>query len=101
MGDGKRVCGGGVMSWTEKSCINLTDHGTWETTTTLLEERDRHSMWASPSGLILMGGLDTTTSEKIKKDGTTENSFPLKTYTVGACAINLDSSVIIAGGYER
>ena len=41
--------------------------------------RIRHSSWASPSGLILLGGTDSKkTSEKIQEDGTSSFSFELK-----------------------
>jgi len=82
------------------SCLTLTDDGTWETTTTLLlEQRWWHSSWASPSGLILMGGgKSKNTTEKINEDGTSSYSFPLEYNTHYACAINLGSSVILTGG---
>merc|ERR1719210_2733070 len=47
------VCGG--LSSTTRSCLTLID-GTWQTTTTLLASRYFHSSWASPSGVILIGG---------------------------------------------
>ena len=40
--------------------------------------RDAHSSWASPSGLLLMGGYETRTTEKIQEDGTSSYSFDLK-----------------------
>jgi len=85
-----------------KVCYTLTDEGTWDYTATLLESRSSHSSWASPSGLILLGGAygsSSTSSEKIGEDGTSRYSFKLK-YRNGAagCAINLGSSVITTGG---
>jgi len=93
--DARTVCGG-RYTWT--SCITLTQEGTWERTTTLLEKRFWHSSWASPSGLILLGGVGSrNTSEKIPA-GTSSSSFNLKYNTNRACAINLGSSVILTGG---
>ena len=37
--DGTTVCGGIGSSDSQTSCTTLTDEGTWETTTTLLEKR--------------------------------------------------------------
>ena len=37
--DGTTVCGGSASSDTMTSCTTLTDEGTWETTSTLLEKR--------------------------------------------------------------
>ena len=70
------ICGGHHPAW--KYCLTLTN-GTWEFTTTLLEQRFRHSSWASPSGMILLGGLfSRRTTEKIGEDGTSSYSFELK-----------------------
>merc|ERR1711994_1183795 len=93
----KMICGGAD---TRTSCLTLTSAG-WETTTDLLEEREDHSSWASPGGLILMGGdYSSRTTEKIQEDGTSTYSFDLKYATFWACAINLGSSVIITGGFS-
>ena len=90
------VCGG-TKSLTRKSCLTLRN-GTWETTTTLLEDRlsyftclvsfmlkiilifrRYHCSWDSPSGIILLGGWDSpTTTEKIQADGTSSYSFNLR-----------------------
>merc|ERR1719295_461938 len=90
------VCGGVD---TERSCLTLID-GTWQTTTTLLEERFHHSSWASPSGVILLGGSysSSRTSERIQEDGTSVSGFPLEYDLHDACAINLGSTVIVTGG---
>merc|ERR1711988_1430978 len=99
------VCGGSFIS-TTKYCLTLID-GTWQTTTTLLNSRFHHSSWASPSGVILLGGSysysyrqprDRDTSERIQEDGTSVSGFPLEYHLESACAINLGSSVIITGG---
>merc|ERR1711874_488118 len=51
-------------------------------------------------GVILMGGDDSAskTTEKILQDGNTTASFDLKYPTLGACAINMGTSVIMTGG---
>jgi len=85
------VCGGFD---TATSCLTLMD-GTWEMTTTLLEDRFYHSSWASPSGVRILGG---ETSEKIQDDGTSVRDFDLE-YSIGfSCAINIGSTVILTGG---
>merc|ERR1712183_86395 len=64
---------------TRSSCVTLARSGTWVETTRLLEQRYRHSSWASPSGLILLGGRGSKrTTEKIEEDGTSSYSFELK-----------------------
>ena len=90
------ICGGHHPAWIY--CQTLTN-GTWEFTTTLLEKRFyiriinnvtcfvyyfliiirfRHSSWASPSGLILLGGGFSNTTEIIGEDGTSSYSFDLR-----------------------
>jgi len=98
----RTICGGGYSnSDTLTSCLSLTDEGTWNKTATLLEGRYDHSSWASPSGLILLGGGGSIrTSEKIGEDGTSRNSFKLNYTTDDSCAINMESSLIITGGYR-
>jgi len=78
----RRICGGGYSDTTRTSCLSLTEEGTWNKTATLLEERVDHSSWASPSGIILLGGRgysssSSRTSEKIGEDGTSRYSFQL------------------------
>merc|ERR1712130_996842 len=94
------VCGG-LYTDTWTSCLTLID-GTWQTTTTLLEGRFSHSSWASPSGVILLGGesysTSRDTSERIQEDGTSVSGFPLEYSLNQACAINLGSTVIVTGG---
>merc|ERR1719219_938055 len=100
--EAKTVCGGYDNTPIKTSCLTLTSPGTWEKTSTLLNARLRHSSWASPSGLILLGGTDSqTTTEKIQENGTSTQSFGLKYPTALACAINLGSSVLITGGYHN
>jgi len=79
--EGATVCGGGYFgSPTRTSCRTLSDDGTWEVTTRLLEERYDHSSWASPSGTRLIGGqVSPRTSEKIEESSeTSSHSFDLE-----------------------
>jgi len=99
--EAKTVCGGiGSDSWA--SCLTLNAGGSWEVTTRpLVEYRYYHVSWAYPGGTILMGGeISPRTSEKIDLSGTSSSSFDLEYDTAWACAINLDSSVILTGGYR-
>merc|ERR1711973_445306 len=83
------------------SCLTLKD-GTWQTTATLLGARWGHSSWASPSGVILLGGgWSPRTSERIQEDGTSVSGFPLEYPLNYGCAINLGSTVILTGGGSR
>ena len=51
---------------------------------TILIIRWYHSSWASPSGVILLGGGSNSgrTSERIQEDGTSVSGFPLE-YDIG------------------
>merc|ERR1711902_458916 len=97
----RTICGGGVYnvySASRRSCLTLNSNGNWLETTSLLEQRYHHSSWASPSGLILMGGRGSKrTTEKIEADGTSTYSFELKYDIDLACPINLGSTVVITG----
>jgi len=97
----RTICGGGVYnvySASRRSCLTLNSNGNWLETTSLLEQRYHHSSWASPSGLILMGGRGSKrTTEKIEADGTSTYSFELKYDIDLACSINLGSTVVITG----
>merc|ERR1719204_2357989 len=93
------VCGG-LYTLTKTTCLTLID-GTWQTTTTLLEDRYYHSSWASPSGVILLGGRynpNLRTSGRIQEDGTSVSGFPLEYDLSEACSINVGSTLILTGG---
>merc|ERR1712066_235474 len=93
------VCGGYYYTNAYTSCLTLID-GTWQTTTTLLEDRYYHSSWASPSGVILLGGWSSPgTSERIQEDGTSVSGFPLEYSLAVACAINIGQKMILTGGF--
>lgn len=98
--EGKMLCGGALPS-TMINCLTLTN-GTWVETTKLRDNRTYHSSWASPSGIILLGGVAggkrLRTTEKIQEGGTSVTSFPLEYDTSHTCSINLGTSVILTGG---
>ena len=77
--NGLEICGGGSGS-TQTSCIKLVD-GSWQQTRTLGQKRYGHTSWASPQGVLLMGGNNgqkaTTTTEMLTDDGNTAASFTL------------------------
>ena len=52
---GLTLCGG---IYTRTSCYTLTSSGSWEQTHSLSRERWHHSAWASPQGVMLLGGWD-------------------------------------------
>ena len=68
----------------------LTSAGEWEQTHTLAQERAYHSSWASPQGVMLIGGEDrykmincprkcqlVATTEVLKSSGDTRPGFNL------------------------
>ena len=72
------VCGGEGED-TKTSCHSLTSGGTWEKTSELLESRVGYSSWASPSGLMLLGGwYSRRTTEMIQENGTSSYNFTLE-----------------------
>ena len=71
------LCGG---DFTRSLCVSLTPTG-WLATTHLVRERFYHSAWDSPSGLRLLGSAvlaNLKTTEVIRPDGTSEESFTLQ-----------------------
>ena len=74
------VCGGGSHTGIRKSCFTLSSD--WNKTHTLAEGRAYHSSWASPKGIILIGGSDAgyrgkyrTKTEILTEDGDTITGF--------------------------
>ena len=93
------VCGG-YDQW--RSCVRLED-GQWVTrSSSLVSDRFYHVAWHTSSGLVLAGGLGTgaTTAEIIGPGGDSQQIFHLRNSTVSACAIGLDTSMIITGGFD-
>ena len=80
---GFTLCGGwdSAPPWISRtSCLTLTTSGSWEESYNLTIERDSHCAWASPQGIMLLGGWDTsslTTTEILLEDGVTTSGFSL------------------------
>ena len=67
---------------------------------TLMERRFSHISWASPEGLLLMGGAGSKlTTEFVPLDPEEEGrmGFPLTNPLQDACAITFEDSVITTG----
>ena len=99
---GLEICGGGRTSCitfkgvneTPRNTINASGtyrgislaplipflDGSWQQSHTLGQERTAHTSWASPRGVLLMGGSSysqETTTELLTDDGNTTASFTL------------------------
>jgi len=91
---------GGYDHW--RSCVSLED-GQWvNTTSSLLYDRYYHVTWHSTSGVVLAGGLGSGahTAEIISPGGSSQEIFTLRNSTVSACAIGLDTTMVITGGFD-
>ena len=75
---GVLACGGGSGS-DMKSCSTFAD-GRWKKSHTLGTRRFGHTAWASPQGVLIMGGdySQATTTELPNDTGGTTLSFTLK-----------------------
>ena len=81
---GYLACGGGSGGSEQTSCVTFSG-GTWEQTHTLGQMRYGFTAWASPRGVLLMGGFyapkgkydSGTTTELLNDDGSTTASFNL------------------------
>ena len=94
---GPITCGGGRETW--KSCVTFTG-GKWKRTHTLGRQRTSSASWASPQGVLIMGGTSDqspTTTELLKADGTTQASFNIGK-RMRHCAIDDDWEVVLTGG---
>ena len=70
---GNVVCGGSYRD-TDDNCLILTETGEgWKPYSQKLKQpRLGHSAWASPQGIVLMGGYDSSdTTELVTSGGTT------------------------------
>ena len=77
--NGLITCGG----WTgenAKNCLTFSiGMEEWKISHTLTEERYRHSSWASPDGVVLLGGDENkNTTEILTNSGDTTTGFKLK-----------------------
>ena len=71
---GPLVCGGNSMSL---NCVTFSS-GTWQQTHYLGQRREAHTAWASPRGVLLMGGrYSKRTTELLTENGDTTPSFNL------------------------
>ena len=80
-------CGGFNLgdNTTQNTCVTFNDdeddedYGYWVKTHNLEMKRTDHSSWASPQGVILIGGNTArTTTELLTNNGKTKPSFELK-----------------------
>ena len=83
---GLELCGGLVSP---SLCLKFS-HGSWVTSHNLQYPRYWHSSWASPSGVVLIGGRVYTNGAYVsydhtellsEDDDTTSTSFPLRNST--------------------
>ena len=81
---GLTACGGSGSSTANTTCHTLTNIGSWEQSNNLAQGRRAHSAWASPQGLMLLGGVGSsahTTSEILLESGDTSPGFSLDYWT--------------------
>ena len=74
------ACGGWGDDASKTSCHTLSSTGSWEQTHSLSMWRRDHSAWASPQGIVLLGGSSSgalTTSEILLENGDTTPGFNL------------------------
>ena len=72
---GSLICGGYHFHTTLNTCINFSG-GRWQQTHILKQKRHGHTAWASPRGVLLMGGSGTGTDTTIEfVNGTTVPSL--------------------------
>ena len=72
----------GYVTCMRKSCVTFSS-GRWKKTHTWEKSRSRvdHTAWASPNGVLLMGGMTNatqTTTELLNDNGGSAPSFTLK-----------------------
>ena len=80
----------------------MLEAGWVNSSSSLVYDRYYHVSWRSASGLALAGGLGSgaLTSEVISEDGTSEEAFNMRNRTVSACAIGLQASFFLTGGFD-
>ena len=81
--------GGGFHNGRQKYCVTFNpDEGSWQETHILQKTREFHSSWASPQGVMLLGGTAFepcrayTTTEILTNNGDTKPGFQLKYETM-------------------
>ena len=84
--DGGLACGGGesTQTATESGCVRWSPvSGTWTHSNSLWQMRIDHVSWATASGVWIMGGTySSSTSEKMKPDGSGQIGPSLKYSTM-------------------
>ena len=95
---GLLTCGGGSCHC---DCLTFTS-GARTTTHNLKHKRFHHSVWSSPTGVLIMGGENevgsSNVTEIIDRDGPSKDGFSLRNTVSNACSIELGDTVIITGG---
>ena len=78
--DGSSIVNGFVYSTADTTCVSFSSEGEWVESYNISEQRLDHNSWASPSGLVLMGGFFSPTSTEILSpyDSDTSNGFTLE-----------------------
>jgi len=97
---GNVLCGG-VYRGTSSSCLELTETGEgWKPYSTVLTKpRLAHSNWASPEGIVLLGGYYSGDTTELVTSGGTSDLFSMPGNVSYACAIGDESEVILTGGF--
>ena len=76
---GVTACGG--WDW-GSTCHTLSSTGSWEESHNLAHSRRHHSAWASPLGIVLIGGVDRWGSEILLENGITTTGLNLDYQTM-------------------
>ena len=73
------TCGGSYSNLdnTQNSCYTFSG-GHWKKSHTLGKKRWGYTAWASPQGVLLIGGTSSNTTELLTDDGVTNSSFTLE-----------------------
>ena len=75
--DGPWACGGGLDDSTEETCDKWSE-GSWTRSHSLDVGSYGHVSWATESGVYLMGGIYSETSDLVKEDGSVVMGFKLE-----------------------
>ena len=79
---GVTACGGEGFSAAKSTCDTLSSTGSWEESHNLAHSRRHHSAWASPLGIVLIGGVDRWGSEILLENGITTTGLNLDYQTM-------------------
>lgn len=107
---GQTACGGLgflVPILPTYTCETFSE-GKWSVSHQLKFQREKHSTWQSPEGVVLLGGSPSNiggstphslySSELLTDDGMSTELFPMKYPTSDACPIEFEDKVIMTGG---